>query len=120
MHLPSQMHKPRNKAVVLVLLLLAVGVPCWPQSGIRDLAGIVTDKRGNALPGAIVQLEDTVNLSVMSYITGNDGRYHFNGLSDDVNYTVRAKYRKYWSAQKRLSKLNSSQHPHIDLLIPID
>jgi hypothetical protein len=109
-----------NNAAVLALLLLAITLPCRPQSGLRDVSGIVTDKRGNALPGATVQLEDQMTLSVMSYITGNDGRYHFNGLSDEVDYTVRAKYRKYWSAQKRLSKLNSSAHPQIDLLIPID
>ena len=109
-----------HKAAILFLLLLGASIPCRPQSGIRDLTGIVTDKRGNALPGAAVQLEDTATLSVISYITGNDGRYHFNGLSDEVDYTVRAKYRKYWSAQKRFSKLNGSPHPKIDLVIPID
>lgn len=114
------MHKFRNKAAVLVLLLLAVSLPCRPQSGIRDVAGVVTDKRGNTLPGVSVQLENTVTLSVMSYITGKDGSYHFNGLSDDVDYRLRAKYHKFWSAQKRVSKFNSSPHPRIDLLIPID
>jgi hypothetical protein len=60
----GQMHK------FLVLLLLAISVPCLPQTGIRNVTGIVTDKRGNTLPGAVVQLENTVTLTVMSCITG--------------------------------------------------
>lgn len=104
----------------LVLLLLAASVPSLAQSGLRDVTGIVTDKRGNSLPGAVVQLENSVTLTVMSYITGKDGRYHFNGTSGDVDYKLRARYRKFWSAQKSLSKLNSSPHPRIDLVIPID
>ncbi len=114
------MHTFRNKAAILILVLLAAIAPCSAQSGIRGVTGVVTDKAGNSLPGAVVQLENTVTLSVISYITGQDGRYHFNGLSDDVNYTLRARYRKYWSAQKRLSKFNSSTYPRIELIIPID
>ena len=119
--LPSgQVHKSRNKAPFLALLLLGAIAPCWAQSGIRGVTGIVTDKAGNSLPGTVVQLENTVTLSVISYITGKDGRYHFNGLSEDVNYGLRAKYRRYWSPKKTLSKFNSSRHPRIDLVIPID
>lgn len=119
MHVLRQVRK-LNHAAVFVLLLLVASVSGRSQPGMRNLTGSVTDKRGNTLPGAVVQLENTVNLSVMSYITAKDGRYHFNGLSDDVNYTVRAKYRKWWSSQKRLSKLDSSPRPKIDLMIPID
>lgn len=110
----------RDKAGFVVLLLLAAIAPCWAQSGIRSVTGIVTDKAGNSLPGTVVQLENTITLSVISYITGKDGQYHFNGLSEDVNYRVRAKYRRYWSTPKTLSKFNSSTHPQIDLVIPID
>lgn len=86
----------------------------------RPVTGIVTDKRGNTLPGAIVQIENTRNLSVRSYLTHKDGRYRFNGLDDDIDYTLRAHYRNYWSKSKTLSKFNSSRHPEIDLVIPID
>lgn len=111
---------PEKKAALLALLFLAACVPCRPQAATRAVSGIVTDKRGNTLPGSVVHLENTVNLMVMSYITGKDGRYHFNGLSYDVDYTLRAKYRKYWSPQKTLSKFNSSPHPEVELVIPID
>jgi hypothetical protein len=58
------------------------------------------------------------NLAVRSYITHEDGRYDFNGLNDDVDYTLRARYRNYRSQPKTLSKLNSSPHPEVDLVIP--
>lgn len=86
----------------------------------RPVIGVVTDKRGNTLPGAAVQLENTFDLTVRSYITGKDGRYHFTGLNDDVDYILRAKYRNYWSEHKTLSKFNSSPHPEVNLVIPID
>jgi len=102
-------------------MLLLVGLPGVPQLfQLRPLTGVVTDKRGNTLPGAAVQLENTVTLSVVSYITGKDGKYRFNLLHDDVDYTVKAKYRKYWSASKTLSKFDPAKHPEIDLIIPIE
>lgn len=42
------------------------------------VSGVVTDKRGNALSSAAVQLENLNNLSIMFYITGIDGCYQFN------------------------------------------
>jgi hypothetical protein len=109
-----------RKAALVVLLAIGGSVPCLSQPDTRGVTGIVTDKRGNALPQAVVQLENRANLSVISYITGSDGRYHFNGLSSDIDYKLRARYRKYWSPPKRLSKFNSSRHPEIEFVIPID
>jgi Carboxypeptidase regulatory-like domain len=109
-----------KRIVRVPVILLLLGLPCLAQLEIREVTGIVVDKRGNALPGAAVQLENTGNLSVISYITGNDGRYHFSGLSSDIDYTLKAKYRKYWSERKTLSKFSSAKHPEVQLVIPID
>jgi hypothetical protein len=98
-------------------LLLALALL---QSSTRPVTGLVVDKRGNALPGAVVQLENTANLNVRSYITRKDGVYHFEGLNDDVDYTLRAHYRNYWSEEKTLSKFNSSKEPKVNLTIPIE
>jgi len=81
---------------------------------------VVTDKKGNALPGAVVQLENTSNLTVRSYITDKDARYQFTGLNEDVDYTLKAKYRNYWSDSKTLSKFNTSTHPEVNLVIPTE
>jgi hypothetical protein len=87
---------------------------------VRNVTGVVIDKRGNTLPGAVVQLEDTFTLSVRSYITDNNGNYHFSELNPEIDYTLKAHYHGHWSRSKTLSKFNSSPHPQVDLVIPID
>ncbi|MGA2715233.1 MAG: carboxypeptidase-like regulatory domain-containing protein [Bryobacteraceae bacterium] len=109
-----------KKASILLAIMLLAWLPCEAQYKPRPVVGMVTDKRGNTLPGAIVQLENTRTLAVRSYIIHKDGRYHFEGLNDDIDYKLRAKYRNYWSEPKTLSKFNSSTHPEVDLMIPID
>jgi hypothetical protein len=109
----------RRVGIALITVLLA-GSAGVAQFKPRYLSGTVTDKRGNPLPRAIVQLENTANLYVRSYITGKDGVYYFNDLSDDVEFTLLAKYRNYRSKPKTLSKFDSSEHPEIDLVIPIE
>lgn len=109
-----------GKAVLVVAMALLAQLPCQAQFNLRTVTGVVTDKRGNVLPGAVVQLEDSVTLSIRSYITGKDGRYHFSELNDDIDYTLKARYRKYWSETKTLSRFNSSTHPEVNLVIPID
>jgi hypothetical protein len=67
-----------------------------------------------------VQLENELDLSIRSYITGAEGRYNFSEVSFDIDYTLKARYRKYWSKAKTLSQFNPTAHPEIDLTIPID
>lgn len=57
----------------------------------RSVSGVVTDKRGNALRGAAVQLENNTDMSIRSYITAKDGRYHFERLNGNDYYTLKAK-----------------------------
>jgi hypothetical protein len=109
-----------KRTVFLSAMLLLAWFPCLPQLELRSVTGVVTDKRGNPLPGAAVQLENTNNLSVRSYMTDKDGRYHFTGLNDDIDYTLKAKYRSYWAKPKTLSKFDSSKNPELDLVIPIE
>jgi Carboxypeptidase regulatory-like domain len=109
-----------KSAIRVSVVLLLVGFPSLPQFEVRNVSGVVTDQRGKALPGAAVQLENLSNLSIMSYITGKDGCYYFNNLRDDVDYTLRAEYRNYCSRRKTLSKFNSSNHPWIELVVPVD
>lgn len=106
--------------ICLWAMFLLLWLPCQAQIEMRSVTGFVTDKHGNTLPGAAVQLENTVTLSIMSYITGKDGRYHFNNLNGDIDYTLKAKYRRYTSERKTLSKFNSSKHPEVDLVIPAE
>jgi len=116
---------PRQLILASVVALLALvsgnlGNLGNAQFKERDVSGVVTDARGNPLPQVAVELENTGNLIVRSYITDKDGHYYFAGLIDDVDFTLKAKYRNYWSKPKTLSKLNASAHPQVNLVIPID
>jgi hypothetical protein len=57
----------------LTTALLLVGFLSAAGFEVRNVTGVVTDKRGNTLPGAVVQLEDTFSLSVRSYMTDKNG-----------------------------------------------
>jgi hypothetical protein len=90
------------------------------QISTRSVRGLVTDKRGNALPGAVVLLENTQDLSVRSFITQKDGHYRFEGLNSDVDFTLKAHYKTWWSHSHTLSKFNESKDPEVTLVIPVD
>jgi hypothetical protein len=67
-----------GKAGLLLAMTLLTCFPSASQYKPRPVVGLVTDKRGNTLPGAIVQIENTRTLAVRSYITKIDGRYQFS------------------------------------------
>ncbi len=104
-------------AALLAGLML---VSAHASSDFRSLTGEVTDKAGNALPGAVVQIENTRTLQVRSWITDKSGHYCFNELFEDVDYTVRAHYRRIWSRSRTLSKFNSKEKPELTLVVPVD
>ena len=104
----------------IAAIAVLTSLPCeWPLHS-RSVAGVVTDKRENPLPDSIVYLENTVDLTIRSYITSKDGSYHFTRLNDDIDYLLIARYRNHWSEPKTLSRFNASTHPKVDLIIPIE
>ena len=107
-------------AIYAVLLAGLMFLPASPASDSRTLTGEVVDKSGNALSGAVVQIENTNTLDVRSWITDKTGRYCFNELSNDIDYTVRAHYRRTWSRPSTLSKFNSKGNPQLKLVVPVD
>ena len=61
-------------------LLLLLWSPSPSEPAWRLVSGVVRDASGNVLPASVVQLENELDLSIRSYITGADGRYHFSEL----------------------------------------
>jgi len=109
-----------RKGLWLLAFMALLAIRCPSELQYRVVTGVVTDLKGNALPKAVVQLEDTLDLSIRSYITGADGRFHFSQVSADIDYILTARYRNRWSKRKTVSKFSSSSHPEIRLVIPID
>lgn len=81
----------------------------------RSLTGTVKDDKDNAVDGAIVQLKDTKSLQVRSFITKEDGTYHFHGLSTDVDYQVKADRQGSSSGVRTLSVFDSRKSAIINL-----
>lgn len=81
----------------------------------RSLSGVVRDVSENAADSAIVQLKDTKSRQVRSFITKEDGAYHFHGLSADVDYEVKAQRKGLSSDTKTLSEFDSRKAAVINL-----
>jgi hypothetical protein len=86
----------------------------------RSVSGVVTDKRGNLLPGAVVEIDNSVTKDIQSYIVQKDGQYHFSGLNPDVDFILHANYRGHLSKSWTLSRFNGAKHARADFVIPID
>jgi hypothetical protein len=81
----------------------------------RSIEGTVLSSSGAPVPGAVVLIKDSKSLQVRSYIAQADGRYHFFGLSTDVNYSLRAEDKVMTSKTKNVSVFDSHRTVKLDL-----
>jgi len=81
----------------------------------RTIEGAVLTDKGVPVPGAIVLLKNAKTLQVRSYIAQTDGRYHFYGLSTDVNYQLRAQANGLTSKTKTVSVFDSHKVVKLNL-----
>lgn len=81
----------------------------------RGLQGQVSDPDDKPVSGAVVQLKDLRTLQVRSFITQDDGAYHFSGLKIDNDYQVKADYNGMSSGPKTLSVFDNRRTPVINL-----
>lgn len=106
-------------AVFVALCALALS-PAFAQkneSNNRSVQGVVTDGNDSPLEGAVVQLKDTKSLHIRSFITKTNGSYHFNSLSPDVDYELRADFKGNTSAPKTLSSFDGRKSAVINLKV---
>ena len=81
----------------------------------RSIVGTVMDARGSAVPKAVVLLKDTKTLQVRSYLAQDDGKYHFYGLSSDINYELRAQANGLTSPIKTVNVFDSHRIVNLNL-----
>jgi len=82
---------------------------------VRSLQGYVNDPDDKPVAGAVVQLKDTRTLQVRSFITQDDGSYHFSGLRADTDYEMKADYNGISSDNKRLSSFDTRKIALVNL-----
>jgi len=81
----------------------------------RSIEGSVVDAHDSPVPHAVVLLKDTKTLQVRSYLAQKDGKYHFYGLSSDINYELRAQANGLTSPIKTVSVFDSHRLVKLNL-----
>ena len=61
------------------------------EANSRAVMGTVTTPDDKIVSGAVIQLKDMRTLQVRSFITLDDGQYHFSGLRADIDYELTAR-----------------------------
>jgi Carboxypeptidase regulatory-like domain len=99
------------------LVCLLLGAAAHAQENKRSVHGTVTYEGGEPAAQAAVELENTTTLQVVSQRTDAHGHYHFYGLNPDLEYTVTATKRGYWSKRHAVSKFSSKTVVIVDLTL---
>ena len=81
----------------------------------RTVEGMVTDTADRPVAKAVVLLKNAKTFQIRSFITQEDGSYHFAGLSTDVEYQLKADHDGVSTSWKNLSVFNSKKTPVINL-----
>jgi hypothetical protein len=110
----------RSLAAMVGLFTIALGTSFAEKkkkedSTTRIVQGTVMDASSNPVTGAVVQLKDTKTLQVRSFITQQDGAYHFAGLSTNVDYQLKADKDGASSGSKTLSVFDSRKTAILNL-----
>jgi len=106
------------RAACLAILLISFALLAQQKNQdttTRSVEGIVTDAAGQPAGKTVVQLKNTKTLQIRSFITSDDGRYHFAGLGVDVEYQVKAERDGATSSWKTLSVFNTKKTAVINL-----
>src|SRR5215469_1221837 len=82
-------------ATLFTVALLLVGLSTAfaqkkSDSATRSVEGVVSQANDAPAVGAVVQLENTKTQQIRSFITKEDGKYHFYELSTEVDYKLKA------------------------------
>jgi hypothetical protein len=104
----------RGVALVLFAAIL-LAQPKNDDSTTRTVEGVVTNAANQPVAKAVVQLKNTKNLQIRSFITPDDGSYHFAGLGTDVEYQLKADRDGVSTSWKTLSVFNSKKTAVINL-----
>ena len=109
--------------VAVVALAGVVRLPAYGQKKdtnerqARSVQGVVTNDGESPLDGAVVQLKDTKTLQIRSFITKQNGTFHFHGLSPDIDYELRAEHQGANSGPKTLSSFDARKAAVINLKV---
>jgi hypothetical protein len=110
----------RQLALVILLAICAAGSAAaqgTPNAQLRGVSGTVVDKNEGPVGSAVVYLENARTLTVRTYISNDQGEYHFSGLDPNVDYEMHAEHGDLTSANHTVSSLDSRKELVVTLKI---
>lgn len=92
----------------------------YTRNPARTVSGSVTDASKEPLRGAVVQIEAADTLAIQSYITDEQGTYHFRELRSDVDYTLWGTFRGNKSKTYSIGKFDKQLDRTIPITVVLD
>jgi Carboxypeptidase regulatory-like domain len=83
----------------------------------RTIEGKVHDSNDAPLKGAVVYLKDSRTLAVKSFISDDDGVFHFGQLSQNTDYELYAEFQGKRSKSKTISSFDNKNDFNFTLKI---
>ncbi len=109
-------------SIVLVLTMIcAANLPGQDvkkkkgEAATRMVQGTVSDADEKGITGSVVQLKDMRTLQVRSFISQENGSFHFSELKIDNDYQLKADYNGMTSGWKTLSVFDTRNTPVMNL-----
>ena len=97
----------------------AAGVDTTKVPKLRTIEGLVSSKEGVPIQGAVVYLQDSKSLTVKSYLSDVQGRFHFQQLSMSADFDLWAELNGKRSKTKSISQFNSKPNLKFKLKLPV-
>jgi hypothetical protein len=85
------------------------------EAATRVVQGTIADAEEKTVTGAVVQLKDMRTLQVRSFISQENGAYHFSELKVDNDFQLKADYNGMTSGWKTLSVFDTRNTPVMNL-----
>lgn len=86
---------------------------------LRTVEGMVCSKEGAPIQGAVVYLQDSKSLTVKSYLSDVQGKFHFRQLSMNADFDLWAELNGKRSKTKSISQFNSKTDLSYKLKLPM-
>jgi hypothetical protein len=106
-------------ALSLVMAVVFFAQPARAQKNseqqLRNLHGVVEDKGETPVGTAVVYLKNVRTLTVKTFISEDNGQYHFSGLDPEADYEVHAESADMTSATHTVSSFDSRKDFEVTL-----